>query len=895
MQRLLIAVLLAVFCSAFTFGQAQVPASVQESLVPRLVNFNGVATDLNGKPLSGIVGITFSIYKDQDGGAPMWIETQSLTLRAAGRYTVTLGATKSDGIPVELFASGEARWVGVQVEGQAEQPRVLLVSVPYAMKAGDAATVGGLPPSAFMLAPTGSASGGQATAPGSAKSNLVKPKVHPDFTSSGSANYIPMFSDSSGDLGNSGIFQSSSGNIGIGYTSPNARLVIAAPSGGSVLNATNLADQDMQITVSAPGATDKHTYFGSSTPTNLTLGVGGTEMMRITNSGNVGIGYSYPTNARVVIGAPKGGGVLNSSNLVDQDMFVTLSAPGASDKKAYFGPGTPTNLTLGVGGTEMMRITNAGNVGIGTPAPAATLEVNGTTKFDGLVSFASGQTFPGLASLGTNTFTGNQTVNGNVSATGLVTGSGYQIGSNLFAFGAYSYQNAFLGFAGNMAMTGYGNTGTGYRALLANSTGYLNTASGYLALTSITAGGYNTANGAFALYNHTSGAGGNTATGAYALYSSTTSANNTATGINALFANTTGYANTASGNGALSRNTTGNYNNASGSGALGFNTTASYNNADGYQALYLNTTGASNSASGYQALLNNTTGNLSTANGYQALYSNTTSGGNTANGAEALYHNNTGPINTAVGYVALYENTTGGYNTSEGAYALYSNTTGSTNTAVGYQALFANTTGSGLTCVGAYCAVTAAGLTNATAIGAYATVSQSNSLVLGGTGEHAVKIGIGTTTPSSVLTIGRGLGHPVSDSWETYSSRRWKTNIHTLHGALGKVEQLRGVSYDLKDSGKHELGVIAEEVGAVVPEVVTWEKNGTDAQGVDYGRLTALLIEATKEQQALIRQQQQEITRLRSQVRSIQAALKKSGRPGSEVRRVKAQVSPVHQ
>ncbi len=56
-------------------------------------------------------------------------------------------------------------------------------------------------------------------------------------------------------------------------------------------------------------------------------------------------------------------------------------------------------------------------------------------------------------------------------------------------------------------------------------------------------------------------------------------------------------------------------------------------------------------------------------------------------------------------------------------------------------------------------------------------------------------------------------GHPVADGWDRFSSRRWKTNIQTLHGALAKVEQLRGVSYDLKDSGKHEVGVIAEEAG----------------------------------------------------------------------------------
>jgi hypothetical protein len=59
----------------------------------------------------------------------------------------------------------------------------------------------------------------------------------------------------------------------------------------------------------------------------------------------------------------------------------------------------------------------------------------------------------------------------------------------------------------------------------------------------------------------------------------------------------------------------------------------------------------------------------------------------------------------------------------------------------------------------------------------------------------------------------------------------------------------------LRANGKHEVGVIAEEVGAVVPEVVTWDRNGTDAQSVDYSRLTALLIEPTKEQQKLIEQQ----------------------------------------
>jgi hypothetical protein len=243
---------------------------------------------------------------------------------------------------------------------------------------------------------------------------------------------------------------------------------------------------------------------------------------------------------------------------------------------------------------------------------------------------------------------------------------------------------------------------------------------------------------------------------------------------------------------------------------------------------------------------------------------------------DALASNIGGVGNTATGYAALFSNG-GTYNTASGWSALSNNTIGNYNTALGFEAgPDANSTN----------------LSYATAIGAGAVVSQSNALVLGGPlGSSAyVKVGIGTATPSNVLTIAQGAGQAISDGWAVYSSRRWKTNIHTLEGALDKVERLRGVSYDLQANGKHEVGVIAEEVGAVVPEVVTWDKNGRDAQSVDYSRLTALLIEAAKEQQSLIREQQEQIARLTSQVKTIQASLQASGGAGPDVRTAKAQV-----
>jgi Chaperone of endosialidase len=150
------------------------------------------------------------------------------------------------------------------------------------------------------------------------------------------------------------------------------------------------------------------------------------------------------------------------------------------------------------------------------------------------------------------------------------------------------------------------------------------------------------------------------------------------------------------------------------------------------------------------------------------------------------------------------------------------------------------------------------------------------------------KVGIGTTTPTNLLTLGKGFGPSIADGWTTYSSRRWKTNIQPLQNALDKVEQLRGVSYDLKDSGKHEVGVIAEEVGQVVPEVVSYEQNGKDATGVDYSRLTALLIEAAKEQQREIQHQQAALRTQAAAIRDLKSELRATRQT---LQKVKAQVA----
>ena len=87
--------------------------------VPHLVKYSGLIKESAGKAQT--LGITFALYKDEQGGSPLWLETQNVQLDAQGHYSVYLGSTKSEGLPQEVFVSGEARWMGVQVQGQAEQ------------------------------------------------------------------------------------------------------------------------------------------------------------------------------------------------------------------------------------------------------------------------------------------------------------------------------------------------------------------------------------------------------------------------------------------------------------------------------------------------------------------------------------------------------------------------------------------------------------------------------------------------------------------------------------------------------------------------------------------------------------------------------------------------------
>ena len=914
MKRAVNSICAGLLCISWTAASFAQPPAKTTASVPRLVKFSGTLTGSGGQPLSGAVGVTFALYEEERGGAPLWMETQNLRADGNGRYTATLGATTPDGLPAEPFTSGQAHWVGVQVEAQPEQPRVPLVSAPYALKAGDAETIGGLPPSAFVLAapPTGSAASPSITTPAQAAIPADTPAA---VTGSGKADYIPLWSTAT-KLGSSALFQSGTGanaEIGINTATPASTLDVNGATtlgGATTLPATGTAtatagndSEPLNLVASAyntgAGEATAQTFRLQAEPvgngTAATSGVlsllygSGTSApaetgLKIASNGQItfATGQGFPdTGAGTVTSVGSGAGltggpITSSGTLSIATRAVTDAMLANPFLTVQAGTGLVGGGTVELGGSVLINLDvskvpllNSQNYftasqGVNGNVSASSFSGNGSAltnlqgaNIQGAVATSSNALALGglapsaYATTGSNSFSGNQTVNGNLSASGTVAGSGLSIGGNLFAFGSYSAANVFLGFAGNSANT---NTGTG------------NTATGWGALNANTTGYSDTATGSQALLNNTTGAY-NTATGGGALVANTAGGDNTATGAYALAFNTTGGNNTATGFQAMGRgNNTGSNNTATGSGALEYNTTGNNNTANGWNALGVNTnTGTNNTASGVYALGYNTTGNSGTATGHNALNDNTT-----------------GSYNTATGDSALKNNTTGGFNTATGASALQSNTTGSSNTAVGNQALM-NTTGSSNIALGA-----GAGS---------AVVGGSNNIDIGSTGasgDNAV-INLGTQgTQTSAYIAGiygvnaNGIPVYINSSGQlgtVSSSRRYKEDIQDMADASSGLMRLRPVTFRYKKpfsdgSQPMQYGLIAEEVAEVYPDLVARSADG-QIETVKYQLLDPMLLNELQKQNATIAAQKEQIRSLEERMAKLEAAFEGTAGAGA--------------
>ncbi|MGO9273952.1 MAG: hypothetical protein ACLQOO_27555 [Terriglobia bacterium] len=407
------------FCAASLRSQ-------QSGIVPRLIKFGGEinpqTTQIKGSesatnPSPTVVGVTFSLYQLQEGGNSLWSESQKVAVDEQGRYTVLLGATQPEGLPLDLFTSGKALWLGIQPQmpGAVEQPRVLLVAVPYALKAADADTLGGQPASAYALAGSPTVVMPAAGASPDSSSHSARP----DFTTPGGggtpspdvacgstnsdgsavANQVVLYSGACA-LTENASFVDVAGKVGIGIANPLWPLEVIGTS--TSISGNNYAFFARATwTPSANDAADAAMGLVLQAQKTGTFNSTAAEGLRGVQANAINAGTGTVTGE-----AALSGGVQNTSTgVVTNGYGAYILAPIASVADPitnaygfYATAQTATGVTNGygfysAGATDTNVLMGPVGIATATPTSGFKLEVNGTTKFDGLVTFAGGQTF----------------------------------------------------------------------------------------------------------------------------------------------------------------------------------------------------------------------------------------------------------------------------------------------------------------------------------------------------------------------------------------------------------------------------------------------------------------------------------------------------------------------
>jgi endosialidase-like protein len=401
-------------------------ARAQDQSVPRLINITGVFRPADGQPPAATETITVSIYADQNGGTPLWQETQPVALDDRGRYTVVLGAAHADGIPPSVFAAG-AQWLGTVFtrSGEVEGPRVRLTSVPYAMRAVEADTLGGRPASDYLLATDDTRKATVAS-----RADVANP--------TGTVNFVPKYVDAV-NLIDSAIYENG-GAVGLGTTTPSDMFHVRFTNTGgnltgfAVQNLGNTAtsysgmlfyDQNNQLGQFQGFNNGTHEYrinniarTGGQFDGSINFMIGSSSKFFVGGNGNIGIGTTAPSAdfaldivrstdalistttfspfisasglfARAARGTPSSPAALQRGDWLG--VFAGVGADGASfgfNPNANIHMIAAENWAPGAHGTAIvfqtteigevnetlftMSILSNGNVGIGTPSDLVT-------------------------------------------------------------------------------------------------------------------------------------------------------------------------------------------------------------------------------------------------------------------------------------------------------------------------------------------------------------------------------------------------------------------------------------------------------------------------------------------------------------------------------------------
>ena len=411
-----------VLLSFATTSRAQA-AQDSSAAVPRLINIAGVFRPADGQPLGLTATVTLAIYADAEGGAPVWQETQTVALDDRGRYSLLLGASHTDGLPAEIFKSGEAHWLGTRFErpGEVEGPRVRLTSVPYALRAADADTLGGRPASDYVVAPTPGTSDSRAA--GSQDASVAAPADVLPGTAGAVAKYVDA-----ANVGPSAIVETG-GFVGVGTGTPldNLHVRFTNTNGGLTgyavqnLGNTNTSysgmlfyDQNNQLGQFQGFNNVTHEYRinniarvtpGGAFNGSINFMLGGASKFLVAPNGNIGIGTLAPSALLEVSNAIPGG----PANMWITS-FTNAIGPYYLARRARGTPGAPAAVQSGDGlsglygmgyGTTQFGPASTGGITIqaaqnftdtqqGTAITFSTTAINSVTPATRMTLFPSG-------------------------------------------------------------------------------------------------------------------------------------------------------------------------------------------------------------------------------------------------------------------------------------------------------------------------------------------------------------------------------------------------------------------------------------------------------------------------------------------------------------------------
>jgi hypothetical protein len=717
--------------------------------VPQLFNYQGIARDAKGNPLSNQnMSLKLSVLPTSDATEAEYEETQLVSTNEFGLYTLQIGngsSTSTRSLKDVKWETGN-KYIKVAIDPTGGSHFVdlgtnQLLSVPYAIYADRAG----------MAANTGH----DKTRSGAVNSDA-------SYTVGADAHYLTKFHPIFNEISKSNLYQNPlNGKIGWGTTSPSGnfslhtaapgviehiRMQDVTPNGAGRFTMYNDVSSSY-ATFTKYGTTNSGGYPGISVqyPYANLLAFGnngvatndGLGRTLISSAGNIGISLAKGGTSKLKFHADFqsenvgiGGNAIpvsrvhlsnTDSSIMTVRVTNTTTGHSVNDGLLITQTGNATDimnkenssLSLGTNNNTEITIVAAGNVGVNTTSPSSTiqLDVNGSGSATGIRATADQQAGAfnpifaspaadrqAIAVHGVATAT---TMTANGTNIGVAGSANSTITNNCGVYGESvetpnRYNSGVIGKVKTVSGGGFLNVGVGGEAIIAP-----NSWAGYFTGNANVTGQIQLQTGAAAGYILQSNASGMGSwvdpctlpciTGATAnewhVNGNTVGSIGKYVGTNDDFPLQFKINNNNAG--YLSRTPRNSFYGYE-AGSANFANSGIGNTGVGNLALRVNTSGDYNTAMGDASLQANTTGQFNEAFGFRALYSNISGSYNSAFGTRALNSNTIGSQNVAVGHNTLELNSTGNGNVALGFQAAYSNS-GDDNVAIGNQALYSNT------------------------------------------------------------------------------------------------------------------------------------------------------------------------------------------------------------